>query len=135
MRMVLFSAVLALVVTSGACDGEPSPEPNGPTSISADDYDRSCTTDDNCVLVVDGDVCGLCRCDNSAIRQTAHGDYSAGFDDIGSNCAPPPDDAVCGACYEAEPRCINGQCEYFNLSDPSQNDFGDAGVVDAGASG
>ena len=37
------------------------------TSIGASDYDRSCESDTDCVLVTDGDLCTPTCCFNSAI--------------------------------------------------------------------
>ena len=139
MHVPQFLLVLVFALVSTACAGAPAPSepdanPSGETSVGVDDYDRTCTRDVDCVLVADGDQCAVCNCPEGALHEGERSTFDADAEAAAANCPPPESPApACGACYEGEARCISGRCEFYNLSDPSQNDFGDAGVVDGGA--
>jgi Sulfatase-modifying factor enzyme 1 len=110
-------AVEATTVDGTVPDGGPE---GAACSIQASDYDQSCTSDSDCVEVVEGDICGppLCSCPNAAINVSAQSAYSAdlakllpvgpvacncGAADLGPHC----NSGVCGRCLTAS---CNGAC-------------------------
>lgn len=73
--------------------------------LEADDYDRACSVDADCVSVFVGDVC-QCDCTQvSAIAKRAASSYDQARSAI--RC-----ENVCGPCPELHvPRCVAGRCE------------------------
>jgi hypothetical protein len=72
--------------------------------ILASDYDQSCTTVDDCVLVFEGDTCAAatnCSCPNALISRTALAGYHPVFGDSGMAC-------MC--VMVGEPVCVGGIC-------------------------
>jgi hypothetical protein len=53
--------------TAAVADAPPAPR----TEIAADDHDRYCTRDDECVAAFEGNACDPCRTANTAIRRDA----------------------------------------------------------------
>ena len=84
---VSFAVLLAL----GACS----------TTIDANDYDRSCTEDSDCVIISVGDICS-CSCEIDAINKS---DLEAYNHDRDVDCG-----VQCGACAGGEPVCQSGVC-------------------------
>jgi hypothetical protein len=74
------------------------------SDIDANDYDRSCTLDEDCMVIFVGDTCG-CSCDTSAINVS---DRDAYLDDSDPG---PTCDIQCGACAAAEAVCAQGVCK------------------------
>lgn len=73
------------------------------TTIDADDYERSCQQDAECVIISVGDICD-CSCEVSAINQV---DLPKYFDDRDVDCSKQ-----CGPCPEAPPAaCVAGVCQ------------------------
>ena len=71
--------------------------------INADDYDRSCSQDDDCMVIFTGPVCD-CNCDRAAINKSEREAY---FEDReGPDCG-----VACGACQAADAICQGGTCE------------------------
>lgn len=77
-------------------------------SISVDDYKRSCSTDDECVVVQEGDVCG---CGESAgMHQSAQREFSQDKEEKRQTCSST---TACGAgrpLVVAKARCKQGTC-------------------------
>jgi hypothetical protein len=72
----------------------------GTTTPTAADFDQSCSTDGDCVLVIDGDIC--CGCANAAINQR---DLQAYQESLGS-C----DDRCEISCLAVEAYCSGDSC-------------------------
>jgi len=91
-----------------AVDASPMQTPT--TLVLANSFDQSCTRDDECVAVYEGNACAPCRCANAAIRRDALPKYRA---EIGAywSCYEP---AACGADCQAvtgDPAiCVAGRC-------------------------
>jgi hypothetical protein len=71
--------------------------------VDADDYDRSCVEDTDCMVITVGDICD-CPCDFSAINGDDFSDYLDDKVDAActDDCSPCPGD------YEAY--CDSGTC-------------------------
>lgn len=76
----------------------------GDTTISADDYLRTCSADAECTAIAVGDVCS-CACDFAGIHIDDKARAAADRAEI--EC-----DSQCGACQAVEPYCDQdqGQC-------------------------
>jgi hypothetical protein len=82
--------------------------PDGGTQpIKASNYDQSCKTDMDCVVINEGDACiGVSVCGAAAINRSAYAQYQS---DIASPLCRFP--ASCGR-TGAGPCCRNGQCQW-----------------------
>jgi len=58
--------------------------------IATKDFNQACTTDTDCVLVTEGDVCALCSCANAAIAKTDLDAYNAKHSQLSQECGPRP---------------------------------------------
>ena len=73
------------------------------TTIDADDYERSCQSDAECMIISVGDICS-CSCEVSAINRV---DEAAYREDRDVTCS-----TQCGPCPEAPPAvCAQGICQ------------------------
>jgi hypothetical protein len=79
------------------------------TSISADDYNRQCTGDEECVPVAEGNKCNLerCSCPGTAINRDDVVRYQEDFGSL--ICVNPSIGPVC-LCAEVEGFCDDGTC-------------------------
>ena len=84
--------VASLLVLLGACA----------RVIHAEDYDRSCVTADDCVVIHVGDVCA-CDCTSAAINEA---DLQQYLDDRGD----PKCGSLCGACPAVTTTCDANVC-------------------------
>jgi hypothetical protein len=107
----------------------------GDTVLDADDYDRSCTTNDDCAIVYgDGDVC---RCpDAVAIRASEVDEFEADYDRKFSRCRAVPG---CPAPpYQPVAECNAGTCEvrevYPEDAGPGADAGGSGQLTDMGGS-
>ncbi len=106
--------------------------------VDSDDYDRSCTTREDCVLVTSGRVCS-CRCaPNSAINRSDIDDWNDARDDAGP--CPKNSRQVCGdlqpetetiqqasVCAQPVAVCDDAVCNAF---DPESDELPNDCVVD-----
>lgn len=72
--------------------------------VSADDFDRTCTVDTDCVAVFEGEICEECQCPNAAVNRAELASYQAQFDETCASDAPCP-------CAGAGSTCVDGVCE------------------------
>lgn len=73
------------------------------TTIDADDYERSCQEDSECMIISVGDICD-CSCDVSAINRS---DEAAYREDRHVDC-----NKQCEPCPEAPPAiCAESLCQ------------------------
>jgi len=90
-----------------------------PTAIDANDYDRSCDADEDCVVVADGEKCSLdrCGCGGTAINVNDLETFQTDLDAL--LCPNPLNDfgPVC-ICGEVFPVCDAGTCA-STTADPS----------------
>jgi len=100
LRRSLLVAVFA-AVGAGGCS----------TSISADDYDRSCEVDNDCVAVTEGERCLIerCGCPFTAINAADADQYAADLESL--VCTDPFNHLgpVC-LCIESVAVCDSGTC-------------------------
>lgn len=79
------------------------------TSISAKDYDQSCTTDADCTVVSDGEVCGACGpCPNAAVNAKVAAQFN--LDKTAIACVRIGPGVACGACFLPMAACLSGTC-------------------------
>jgi hypothetical protein len=94
------------------------------TEANATNYDQSCEVAEDCVAVIDGDVC--CGCPNAAINKGAKADYDADLGECDELCdifcAPSVVSCVEGTCAVAEQDqiCTPGS-ELFCKCGPDQS--------------
>jgi hypothetical protein len=74
----------------------------GDTTISADDYRRTCSADAECTYIYVGDVCS-CGCETAGIHIDDKARAAADRAEI--EC-----DTKCGACQAVEAYCDQGLC-------------------------
>jgi hypothetical protein len=106
-------AGIAPVCYRGTCtavrDVPPPATDAGPVcgTISAADYDQSCTKNDDCVLVNDGDLCDAdrCECGNAVVNAGAQPEYQADFE---AKYTVPA--LVCPCIAPFPPVCNGGVC-------------------------
>ena len=95
-----------------AADAAPTPmqTPPASTQIVAANYAQSCTRDDECIGVFEGDACNPCRCAFNAIRVDAFPKYKS---DLGQfwSCHKPDDCAEdCRQTIGIAAKCESGTC-------------------------
>lgn len=81
------------------------------TVVDADEFRRDCVADDDCSLVVVGDVCALdgCRwCSVDAVRADQRDVHAARLDAI--ECGPELGEYVRCYCKPVEAGCVDGSC-------------------------
>ena len=93
-------------------DATPTPMQTPPqsTQIKASSYAQSCTRDDECIGVFEGDACNPCRCAFNAIRVDAFPKYKS---DLGQfwACHKPDDCAAdCRQAIGTAAKCESGTC-------------------------
>lgn len=91
------------------------------TAISADDYERSCDVDEECVGVPQGEKCIIerCGCPGEAINVVDAERFQADLDAL---VCPDPlngfgDVCLCAASF---PACINNRCEQVSGLPPRE---------------
>lgn len=101
MRFAFVVFPVALTIAAVACS----------STLRAEDYDTSCTTDDDCVTAFVGDICD-CSCDVGAISKKGEEKYRQDRGDIScsNQCKPCAnrDVAVCNAGTCQAQRCAGG---------------------------
>ncbi len=121
--LVVWGAMLLVGAVLGGCALAPRETDAGPDAVAGDagagdgevvvaldGFDRRCRTDDDCLYVLGGDVCG-CACEGTAIAQSARRDYLAALDAAQASCGERPD---CAACPDAFVWCEAGMCRARN---------------------
>ena len=78
-------------------------------NISADDYDRACLVDDDCVGAWTGDACDYCGSSNSAISVDEARRYFADLNSLKEGCLIDQSDL--SDCLYIPAECISGWCD------------------------
>ena len=78
-------------------------------NISADDYDRACTVDNDCVGAWTGDACDYCGSPNAAISVEEARRYFADLDSLKESCLIDQNDLA--DCLFIPAECISGRCD------------------------
>ena len=87
------------IETGASCEGE----------VTADDYDRTCEVNDDCIAVFEGAITDACRCVNAGIAAEAFEDYEA---DVGPDRCYDPGACLadCVGAVGDRGACDQGQC-------------------------
>jgi hypothetical protein len=87
-------------------------------------YDRICTNDGECVVVVEGDVCGCLGCHGAAIARSAQPAWDADRKRIYCPAYGAPMICPAIACAQMLSACVNGLCvaRYRHDIDPAKYD-------------
>jgi hypothetical protein len=93
-----------------ACSSASSTSGGGPTTIKASDYNQTCQSNADCVLVNDGDLCGCLACGSAAINHSAQAQFQADADQRKKSCSGPPTACPAIACAYAVAVCNAGIC-------------------------
>ena len=91
-----------------ACNETKDTASEGPTSTDVTQFDQTCVEDTDCMVVINGDICG-CACPNSGINIAEADAWSAHYNEIFGNCDSAMN-LTCGACFPSEGYCDNGTC-------------------------
>jgi hypothetical protein len=103
--------VRQLVVKAGAGESACTiGQGGGRPTIESDDFADSCTLDDDCTLVIEGDLCQPCSCPNEAIAKSALDAYQSKARALQSLCKSGGGSASCVACQEKKARCSGNKC-------------------------
>jgi hypothetical protein len=88
------------------------------TTISADEYDRSCTADSDCVRIYVGDVCGCMACAGDAINAKDESKYENDFALRKAACVRS---VMCGAeeCICTNIACVSNKCAVVTCHAPN----------------
>jgi len=119
-----------LFLAGGGCaplDPEAPPEPTDagiaeparpqPVLINAEDHDQSCAVDDDCEVVPDGNVCGVCPCPSAAVHIDAAEDFYEDARRLFDAGCLPHIGVSCGDCERRLPECVDGVCRVAGLAD------------------
>jgi hypothetical protein len=117
-----------------ACSSS-SPAP-GSTVVSGSGLSTSCSTNDDCVGVYFGDVCGFCSTvvPNAAIASSAEAAYQNALNAAESRCPPS---MVAGSCIAPQTitTCAMGTCVLTTCPGAPASDHACASTNDGGVSG
>ena len=86
------------------------------TSVDTSQFDNSCTVDDDCISIFNGDLCG-CNCASVAINVSEEDAWNELYNEAKANCDSEqiPD---CFACPPTESICENNTCIVQQTEDP-----------------
>ena len=107
----------------------------GPTTteVWADQFDQSCSNDDQCVPVLVGDVCS-CGCETGAVNKEMATSFQKARKRAAKNCSELPE---CDTCEAPTAVCKSGTCVIEGQSAPTPDTDGGGsdtgGASDAGA--
>lgn len=100
-----------VVAADGATSCELTPPGLPPAELDTSKYGKTCTTDEDCVAVASGSMCGACGvCPNTAIAKSDEDAYDAEARSLISQCKFPDPAPACAPCPPAEARCQAGAC-------------------------
>ena len=136
--------VTVLVLTAGCGNGDDQSNTVDSYLIEASDFEQSCQSDDECMLVVAGEYCGcVYGCPNAAINVSEKDAYEEAQQEASRRC--PETNVRCTAqrtteatgqmiCVQATARCVQGTCELVedHVSGDAGVEDGDADAGDAG---
>lgn len=103
-RLVYVLTVFATVLALAGCD-------RGPASVDlkASDFDQSCETDSDCILVPAGEQCGPCpACPIAPISIDGEPSFRQALSEV--DCRTTEPTAACEPCPMREPFCDQGTC-------------------------
>lgn len=87
------------------------PPPGGtPEPLDSNKYSRTCTTSDDCVLAITGNVCQPCKCPDTAIAKSSASQYESDYRARVSQCLNPGG-VACAACPPVKAECEANGCK------------------------
>jgi hypothetical protein len=98
--------VVADEATATSCTLPPAGEKAAPLDGTV--YATTCMTDDDCVIATSGNVCGTCKCPDTAIAKSAFPAYDADYRAKLSQCEPDKTELDCVACPDVRAMCQLG---------------------------
>ena len=104
------------------------------TEVWADQFDQSCSSDDQCVPVLVGDVCS-CGCQTGAVNKEMATSFQKARKRAAKNCSELPE---CDTCEAPTAVCKSGTCVIEGQSAPTPDTGGgpdSGGTSDAGDGG
>jgi hypothetical protein len=120
---VLCLLAFALITGCSSC---------GPTDrqqVLAEEYDRTCTDHDDCMLIIEGDYCDCLGCPNAAIARSDRDAYEEDVESAEGACFFR-ERKICGAlepqrtrrqaasCGTLQALCVEGTCEAIDADRP-----------------
>lgn len=127
---VIVGAAAAAVLS--ACSS-PSPG-SGSTVVTGSGLAISCSTNDDCVGVYFGDVCGFCDLPNAAIASSAETEYQNAANAAQSRCPPARIGGTC-ANIQTITTCAMGMCMLTTCPAAASGAHACASTNDASVSG
>jgi hypothetical protein len=91
------------------------------TTIRAADYDQSCASDRDCVVVFEGDLCSMC-CNDGAINIREEQRYRRDRERAKKACGEQI--IQCAPCGPAPVTCQRGRCAVWAEPDPAPGKIG-----------
>jgi hypothetical protein len=80
-------------------------------SINANSFDRSCTSDDDCVLVWEGPVCQCGR--PASVNESAEDEFEDRKEELQEKCRGEVESCEAGSRPE-NTQCLDGRCTYVS---------------------
>jgi hypothetical protein len=97
LRHLLIITALVGPLLSSACDSRVDT-----AEVWAADFDQSCTSDDDCVLVTEGNYCDCLVCTNAAIADSDQAEFQEAATSARNSCSEV--ETACGSLDEARSR-------------------------------
>ena len=85
-------------------------------TIESDGFADTCSIDDDCALVTEGDVCQPCACPNEAIAKSGLEAYQSKVRALQSQCKSTGGAPSCAPCPERKARCTGGKCNAVSVT-------------------
>ena len=104
-KLVIVGAAAVLL---GACSSAKTS--GGSTTVTDTGYDTSCSSDNDCVGVYFGDVCGFCSQVNAAINSSSEGAYQNAVNAAEAQCPPSRINGSCAASSTITTCSSAGKC-------------------------
>ncbi len=94
-------------VLTAACGSDGQCHAAESVFVDASEWDKSCSSDSDCVIVHEGDVCARCICGGTPVNVSEEPKYREALESI--DCNPGPSDCDCPLASDAW--CDAGTCE------------------------
>jgi len=108
MNYIWFFSILGLLAVGCTHNNAPGSEPDANNeTISASNYNQTCSADSDCVAIAVGDPCRLC-CANAAINKADQAKYNADVAEDRAECRPVIPCTI--ACLMNHAACTNNKC-------------------------
>lgn len=78
--------------------------------LSVEAFSKQCGSDEDCIAVFEGNVCGDCTCPNRSINRSEGDDYDKARDKLTEQCSESLFMQVSCDCAMPKLACVQGQC-------------------------